>query len=50
LADRTVSLRSAKPHRRTIRVLRLGRTRKGTVVVRTRSARRVAIATLVVRR
>jgi hypothetical protein len=47
---RTVSLRSAKPRRRTIRVLRLGRTRKGTVVVRTRSARRVAIASLVVSR
>jgi hypothetical protein len=47
---RTVSLRSAKPRRRTIHVLRLGSTRNGTVVVRTCSARRVAIASLAVRR
>jgi hypothetical protein len=32
-----------------IRVLRLSRLHAGTVVVRTRSARRVAIASLVVR-
>jgi hypothetical protein len=46
---RTVSLRRAKPGRRTIRVLRLAQRRKGTVVVRTRSARPVAIASLLVR-
>jgi hypothetical protein len=46
---RTVSLRSAKAKRRTIRVMRLGKRRKGTVVLRTRSARRVAIASLLVR-
>jgi hypothetical protein len=46
---RTVSLRRATPGRRTIRVMRLAQRRKGTVVVRTRSARRVAIASLVVR-
>ena len=46
---RTVSLRAAKPGRRTIRVMRLAQRRTGTVVVRTRSARRVAILSLLVR-
>jgi hypothetical protein len=48
--SRTFSLRAATRGRRTIKVLRLARSRTGTVVVRTRSARPVAIASLVVRR
>ena len=47
--SRTVSLRSSRPDRRTLRVFR-GAARTGTVVVRTRSARRVAIAAILVRR
>jgi hypothetical protein len=48
--SRTVSLRSAKPGRRTIRVFSRRRARSGTVRLTATSARRVAVRALLVRR
>jgi hypothetical protein len=47
---RTVSLRARRTHRRTFRVARFARPRNGRLVVRTTSARRVAVAAVLVRR
>jgi hypothetical protein len=46
---RTVSLKSRRPLRRTLHVMRFARERTGTVRVRTTSARRVAVRALVIR-
>ena len=47
---RTVSLRAPRTHRRTFRIARFTRPRNGRLVVRTTSARRVAVAAVLVRR
>ena len=48
--SRTVSLRSAKPRRRTIRVFALRRARSGAMRITATSKRRVAVRALLVRR